>query len=66
LVGEGFFGLAFEDFEQEGEFGGFDGVLVDIDAEDAAREDAFAFVGGEFVGDVGGGVGAIPAEAGAI
>jgi hypothetical protein len=55
LVVEGFAGFSFEDFEEEGEFGGFDGVLVDVDAVDVVEEDSFSFGGGEAVGDVGGG-----------
>lgn len=40
-------GLAFEDFEEEGELGHLDGLAVDIDAVDVIEEDAFALGGGE-------------------
>jgi hypothetical protein len=42
-------GFAFENFEEEREFGGFDGLGVDIDAVDVGEEDAFAFADGETV-----------------
>jgi hypothetical protein len=55
-IGEGaFFGeegevfLAFEDLEEQGEFGDLDGLRVDIDAEEVVEEDAFALAGCEFV-----------------
>ena len=41
-------GFAFEDFEEQGEFGGLDGLVVDVHAEDVVQEDAFALGDGEF------------------
>ena len=40
-------GLAFDDFEEEGELGHFDGLRVDIDAVNVVDENAFALGGGE-------------------
>ena len=53
LVVEGGLGFVFEDFEQERELGDFDGLGVDIDAEEVVEENAFAFGGGELPGGGG-------------
>ena len=44
---EGLAGFAFEAFEEEIEFGDFDGLGVEVDAVDVVEEDAFAFGDGE-------------------
>jgi hypothetical protein len=66
----GFGGFVFKDLEEEGEFGDFDGLVVDIDAEDVIEEDSFFLCDGEeplaaralidFVGMFCGAVGEIP------
>ena len=46
---KGLLGFAFEDFEEEGELGSFDGLGIDINAVNVGDEDAFAFADGEAV-----------------
>ena len=52
---DGVVGLAFEDFEEQGEFRDFDGLRVNIHTEDVRAQDTFALAQGEAIAfiDVG-------------